>query len=116
MNNDFSPFQLTPDGRLKRRTFTGLELQEDLRLEMHRMQYLVKFAHEQASAAVKGRRVRITHEWHDQPIGRSKPNLIGKEYVVRGAIVEDSAWRVSVASLWLEGLLCEIPFEYVELV
>lgn len=111
------PLELTPDGKLKARIFLGMESPADLLAELERMRYLAQFSMDQAHRAVRGRRVKIVHEWHDQPIGRSRPNLIGKEYIVSGANVDPADnIRIGVAvSLWLEGLSCAIPVEYVEI-
>lgn len=108
------PLELTPDGKLKIRIFLGMESPADLLAELERCRYLTQFANEQANSALKGRRVRITHEWHDQPIGRSKPDLKGKVYLVTGVVFE-TLWPDSAASLWLEGLNCAVPCQYVEI-
>lgn len=106
------PFELTPDGKLKPRIFLGAEPAAEVLAELERMRYLTSFAYEQANRAMRGHRVRITKKWHDQQFGRSKANLIGKEYPVRSVLVAD--WHDGI-SLWLDGLACAIPLDYVEL-
>ena len=61
------------------------------------------------TALVKGKRVRIIHKWHDQPFGRSKPNLEGKEFIAEGVWVDGN--RVSVRC---EGLSCAPDLEHIE--
>ena len=58
-----------------------------------------------------GCRVRIIKDFHDQPIGFSRPNLKGKLYTIKAVSADMD--RVNV---WLVGLQCAVSPEYLEIV
>lgn len=61
------------------------------------------------SELVKGRRIRITSDWRDQPYGRSKPSLRGKEFVATGVRID-----VHCTAIICQGLWCAPGVEDVE--
>lgn len=52
---------------------------------------------------LKGRRVEVISDFNDQPHGRSRPSLKGKQYTIRSADM-DTGW--SSINLWLDGCQC----------
>lgn len=71
-----------------------------------------KQAHDVINSLVKGKRVRITGQWRDQPFGHSKPLQTGKIVKVEWAHIDVH----SGVSLSLESYSCSISLDDVEFV
>lgn len=75
----------------------------------------VDVATEHVQSVLGGKRVRIVVDFHDQPLGRSKPNLRGKEFVIHSAYITSHGRTRHYINLWLTGLQCAIPLDHVEI-
>lgn len=82
----------------------------DIKRQLLALQRDSQIAQEAASALGKGMRVRIIKEFHDQPWGKSKPNLIGKEYEVTGITMFGRQISVSLKDLWCSPWLDQVEF------
>lgn len=66
---------------------------------------------EQLNSQFKGKRVRILRDFHDQPWGRSKPNLKGCEYTIQSVGVDAyNCW------VFLQGLSCGISPDSIQVI
>lgn len=63
--------------------------------------------------ALNGRKVRIVKPWRDQAIGKSKPDLNGREFTVDFTVISRTGSQY-VLLLFLHGLSYGVPHDNVE--